>query len=84
VEFPTTFRSAPHKARLIVATRSFGSLCRRLPDENIKVTHGASAASTFQIVRTESELVNPIPQLRILNEHQTVDMVAVQKTNVEL
>ncbi|MGH9546255.1 MAG: tetratricopeptide repeat protein [Terriglobales bacterium] len=44
------------------------------------------AASTFQIVRIESELVNPIPQLQILNEHQTVEYgpVLFQKTNTEL
>ena len=44
------------------------------------------AASTFQIVRIESELVNPIPQLQILNEHQTVEYgpVRFQKTNTEL
>ena len=44
------------------------------------------AASTFQIVRIESELVNPIPQLQILNEHQTVEYgpVLFQKTNAEL
>ena len=44
------------------------------------------AASTFQIVRIESELVNPIPQLQILNEHQTVEdpPVLFQKTNTEL
>ncbi len=44
------------------------------------------AASTFQIVRIESELVNPIPQLQILNEHQTVEYgpVLFQKTHAEL
>ncbi|MGH9552382.1 MAG: hypothetical protein ACRD3W_23545, partial [Terriglobales bacterium] len=44
------------------------------------------AAGTFQILRIESELVNPIPQLQILNEHQTVEYgpVRFQKTNTEL
>ena len=44
------------------------------------------AASTFQIVRMESELMSPIPQLQILNEHQTVEYgpVLFQKTNAEL
>ena len=44
------------------------------------------SASTFQIVRIESELVRPIPQLQILNEHQAVEYgpVLFQKTNTEL
>lgn len=44
------------------------------------------AADTFQIVRIESELVNPMPKLQILNEHQTVEYgpVLFQKTNTEL
>jgi tetratricopeptide (TPR) repeat protein len=44
------------------------------------------AADTFQIVRIESELVNPMPQLQILNEHQTVEYgpVLFQRTNTEL
>ena len=44
------------------------------------------AADTFQIVRIESELVNPMPKLQILNEHQTVEYgpVLFQRTNTEL
>jgi hypothetical protein len=44
------------------------------------------AANTFQIVRVESELVNPMPKLQIVNEHPTVEYgpVLFQKTNTEL
>jgi tetratricopeptide (TPR) repeat protein len=44
------------------------------------------SAETFQIVRIESEMMSPIPQLHILNEHQTVEYgpVLFQKTNTEL
>ena len=44
------------------------------------------AAETFQIVRIESELVSPIPQLHIVNEHQAVEYgpVLFERTNTEL
>jgi hypothetical protein len=44
------------------------------------------AADSFQILRIESELVNPIPQVGIINEHQMVEYgpVPFQKKNIEL
>ena len=43
-------------------------------------------ADKFQIVRIESELVNPIPQIRLAGEHQVVEYgpVPFQKRNVQL
>ena len=44
------------------------------------------AADTYEILRIESELVNPIPQLRLVNEHQTVEYspVSFPNKNIEL
>ena len=43
-------------------------------------------ADKFQIVRIESELVNPIPQIRLAGEHQVVEYgpVPFQKRNMQL
>lgn len=43
-------------------------------------------ADKFQIVRIESELVNPIPQIRLAGEHQVVEYgpVPFQKRNLQL
>ncbi len=43
-------------------------------------------ADRFQIVRIESDLVNPIPQIRLAGEHQVVEYgpVPFQKRNVQL
>jgi len=44
------------------------------------------AADTYEILRIESELVDPIPQLHLINEHQTVEYspVSFPKKNIEL
>ena len=43
-------------------------------------------ADKFQIVRMESELVTPLPQIRLAGEHQVVEYgpVLFQKGNVQL
>lgn len=43
-------------------------------------------ADKFQIVRIESELVNPVPQIRLAGEHQVVEYgpVPFQKLNLQL
>jgi tetratricopeptide (TPR) repeat protein len=44
------------------------------------------SAGNFQIVRIEAELVHPMPEIRLLSEHQTVEYgpVLFQKKNTEL
>ncbi len=44
------------------------------------------SANTFQIVRMESEMMRPMPQIQLLSEHQIVDYgpVAFPKRSVEL
>jgi tetratricopeptide (TPR) repeat protein len=44
------------------------------------------SANTFQIVRMESEMMRPMPQIQLLSEHQIVDYgpVAFPKKSVEL
>lgn len=44
------------------------------------------AADTYEILRIESQLVDPIPQLHLVNEHQTVEYspVSFPKKNIEL
>ena len=44
------------------------------------------SADTYQIVRLESELVSPMPQIQLLSEHQTVDYAPVRfpKSKAEL
>jgi tetratricopeptide (TPR) repeat protein len=44
------------------------------------------SAGNFQIVRIEAELVHPMPEIRLLSEHQTVEYgpVMFQKKNTEL
>jgi hypothetical protein len=43
-------------------------------------------ADKFQIVRIESELMNPVPQIRLVGEHQVVEYgpVPFAKRNVQL
>jgi tetratricopeptide (TPR) repeat protein len=43
-------------------------------------------AGTFQIVRIEAELVHPLPEIRLVSEHQTVEYgpVMFQQKNTEL
>jgi len=44
------------------------------------------SAGNFQIVRIEAELMHPMPEIRLLSEHQTVEYgpVAFQQKNTEL
>jgi tetratricopeptide (TPR) repeat protein len=44
------------------------------------------SADTYQIVRLESELVTPMPEIQLMSEHQTVDYAPVQfpKSKTEL
>jgi tetratricopeptide (TPR) repeat protein len=44
------------------------------------------SADTFQIIRVESEMVNPMPKIHLLSEHQIVEYgpIQFQKKNVEM